>query len=272
MTGELLKIVDLKKYYPIRSGILSKHVGDVKAVLGVSLKIKKGETLGLVGRSGCGKTTLGKVVMRLEEPTAGQVLFEGRDVFSFDDFELGRYRRKVQMIFQNPQGALDPRMTVGDSICEALIIHGYGDDEERQGRVGELLEEVGLEAEHAFRYPHEFSGGQRQRVGIARALALRPSLIVADEPVSALDISIQAQILNLLKELQKKRDLSYLFIAHDMGVIRYMSDRVAVMEGGRIVEEGTVEEIFDSPQHPFTRTLLSAVPVPNPHERRLKKR
>ncbi len=269
MVGELLEIRNLKKYYPIRAGFLSKHVGDVKAVDGISLSIKPRETLGLVGESGCGKTTLGKVVLRLEEPTDGQVLFKGRDIFSFEGEELKRYRQEVQMIFQDPQASLDPRMPVGESVGEALLIHGVEDEDERLSRVDELLVEVGLEAEHASRYPHEFSGGQKQRIGIARALALKPSLIVADEPVSALDISIQAQILNLLAELQREYGLSYLFIAHNMGVIKYVSDRVAVMKAGRIVEEATVEGIFEAPQHSYTRSLLAAVPVPNPRLKRL---
>lgn len=269
LSGELLEIKDLKKYFPIRAGLLSQHIGDIKAVDGVSLAIKVGETLGLVGESGCGKTTLAKVVMRLEEPTTGQVLFKGRNIFSFVGEELSRYRRDVQMIFQDPQASLDPRMTIGESIGEALLIHGIEDEEERLRRVEELLLEVGLEAEHATRYPHEFSGGQKQRIGIARALALRPSIIVADEPVSALDISIQAQILNLLKDLQEQHRLSYLFVAHNMAVIKYMSDRVAVMKAGRIVEEASVDDVFESPQHEYTKSLLAAVPVPNPYAKRL---
>ncbi|MFQ5814946.1 MAG: ABC transporter ATP-binding protein [Candidatus Hydrothermarchaeaceae archaeon] len=269
MGGELLEIRNLKKYYPISAGLLSKHIGDVKAVDGVSLSIKPRETLGLVGESGCGKTTLGKMILRLEEPTDGQVLFKGRDILSFEGEELKRYREEVQMIFQDPQASLDPRMMVGESIGEAFLIHGVDDEDERVSRVEELLVEVGLEADHASRYPHEFSGGQKQRIGIARALALRPSLIVADEPVSALDISIQAQILNLLAELQREYGLSYLFIAHNMGVIKYVSDRVAVMQAGRIVEGATVKEVFEAPQHSYTRSLLAAVPVPNPRVKRL---
>jgi ABC-type oligopeptide transport system ATPase subunit len=266
--NRLLEIREIRKYYPIRSGFLSKHAGDLKAVDSVSLEINEGETLGLVGESGSGKTTLGKVIIRLEEPTEGEVLFRGRNIYSMEGDELKQYRREVQMIFQDPSASLDPRMTAGDSIGEALLIHGM-EEGNRLRRVGELLMEVGLLASDASRYPHEFSGGQKQRIGIARALALRPSLIIADEPVSALDISVQAQILNLLSELKRKHRLSLLFIAHNMGVIRYICDRVAVMKAGRIVETGSVEEVFTSPQHPYTKALLEAAPVPNPHVRRL---
>ncbi|MEE9594169.1 MAG: ATP-binding cassette domain-containing protein [Candidatus Hydrothermarchaeales archaeon] len=269
MGSDLLEIRNLKKYYPITEGFLSKHAGDVKAVDGVSLSIKAGETLGLVGESGCGKTTLGKVLLRLEEPTDGQVLFKGKDIFAFKGEDLKRYREEVQMIFQDPQASLDPRMPVGESIGEALIIHGVADEYVRLKRVKELLVEVGLEPDYASRYPHELSGGQKQRIGIARALALKPSLIVADEPVSALDISIQAQILNLLSDLQRQYGLSYLFIAHNMGVIKYVSDKVAVMKAGKIVEEASVEEIFEEAKHPYTKSLLNAVPVPNPKLKRL---
>lgn len=269
MNNKLLEIRDVKKYYPIRSGILSRHVNDLKAVDGVSLTIHQGETLGLVGESGCGKTTLGKVIIRLEEETEGQILFRGRNIFSLEGDGLKSFRKEVQMIFQDPSASLDPRMTAGDSIGEALLIHGMDDEGERIGRVEKLLTEVGLEAGDFSKYPHEFSGGQKQRIGIARALALRPSLIIADEPVSALDISIQAQILNLLTELKEEHNVSYLFIAHNMAVIRYLCDRVAVMKAGRIVEEGEVEEVFTAPQHPYTKALLEAAPVPNPHARRL---
>lgn len=269
MAGKLLEILDIRKYYPIHKGLLFKHTGDVRAVDGVSLTINEGETLGLVGESGCGKTTLGKLIVRLEEPSGGEMLFRGKNIFSFKGDELKLYRREVQMIFQDPQASLDPRMTAGDSIGEALLIHGMKDEKERSGRVEELLGEVGLEADHAFRYPHEFSGGQKQRIVIARALALRPSLIVADEPVSALDVSIQAQILNLMAQLRDEHNVSYLFIAHNMGVIRYMCDRVAVMKAGKIVEEGKVDEVLDSPRHPYTKSLLAAVPVLNPYAKRL---
>lgn len=267
--SKLLEIREMRKYYSIRTGLLSKHTGELKAVDGVSIAINEGETLGLVGESGCGKTTLGKVIIRLEEPTEGQLLFRGEDVLSLKGDNLKQYRREVQMVFQDPSASLDPRMTAGDSIGEALLIHGMEDEEERLRKVEELLEEVGLEAGDASRYPHEFSGGQKQRIGIARALALRPSLIIADEPVSALDISIQAQILNLLTELRDEYRVSYLFIAHNMAVVRYLCDRVAVMKAGRIVEEGKVEEIFTSPQNAYTKALLEAAPVPNPYARRL---
>ncbi len=267
--SRLMEIRDIRKYYPIRTGFLPKHTGELKAVDGVSIVINEGETLGLVGESGCGKTTLGKVIIRLEEPTEGQLLFRGRDVLSLKGDNLKQYRREVQMVFQDPSASLDQRMTAGDSIGEPLLIHGMEDEEERLRRVGELLEEVGLEAGDASRYPHEFSGGQKQRIGIARALALRPSLIIADEPVSALDISIQAQILNLLTELRDEYRVSYLFIAHNMAVVRYLCDRVAVMKAGKIVEEGRAEEIFTSPQNAYTKALLNAAPVPNPYARRL---
>jgi ABC-type oligopeptide transport system ATPase subunit len=269
LRNKLLEIREIRKYYMVRTGFLSRNVSDLKAVDGVSLGINEGETLGLVGESGSGKTTLGRVIIRLDEPTEGQVLFGGRNVFSLKGNDLKHYRREVQMIFQDPSASLDPRMTAGDSIGEALLIHGMEDEWERMRRVEELLNEVGLEASDYSKYPHEFSGGQKQRIGIARALALRPSLIIADEPVSALDISIQAQILNLLSELKSEHRLSLLFIAHNMGVIKYLCDRVAVMKDGRIVEEGSVEEVFTSPQHPYTKALLEAMPVPNPHARRL---
>ncbi len=267
--SKLLEIREVRKYYTIRSGFLSRRADELKAVNGVSLEINKGETLGLVGESGSGKTTLGKMIIRLEEPTQGEVLFRGSNIFSLKGNDLKHYRKQVQMIFQDPSASLDPRMTAGESIGEALLIYGMEDEEERMRRVVELLTEVGLEAGDASRYPHEFSGGQKQRVGIARALALRPGLIIADEPVSALDISVQAQILNLLSALKSEYKLSLLFIAHNMGVIRYLCDRVAVMKAGRIVEEGGVEEVFTSPQHPYTKALLAAAPVPNPHVRRL---
>jgi ABC-type oligopeptide transport system ATPase subunit len=269
LSCKLLEIRKLKKYYPVQRGFLSRHSDIVKAVDGISLDINEGETVGLVGESGCGKTTLGKVIIRLEEPFEGEVLFKGMNIISLKGNEMKKYCREVQMIFQDPSASLDPRMTVGDTVGEALLIHGLEDESERMKKVGKLLNEVGLEAGDYSRYPHEFSGGQRQRIGIARALALRPKLIIADEPVSALDISVQAQILNLLTELKEEYKMSYLFIAHNMAVIRYLCDRVAVMKAGRIVEEGEVEEIFEKPKHPYTKALLEAAPVLNPHTRRL---
>lgn len=268
MDGKLLEIRDLRKYYPITTGLLHRTIGEVKAVDGVSFEMREGETLGLVGESGSGKTTLGKLILRLEEPTSGNVYLEGEDIFAFHGQGLKKYREKVQMIFQDPLASLDPRMTIGESVGEALLIHGERDEAKRHERVVELLEMVGLEAEHASRYPHEFSGGQKQRIGIARALALSPKLVVADEPVSALDVSIQAQILNLMMDLKKRYNLAYLFIAHNLGVIRYISDRVAIMQAGKIVEILSVDEIFERSEHPYTKALLAAVPVPNPHRRR----
>ncbi|VVB96292.1 Trehalose/maltose import ATP-binding protein MalK [uncultured archaeon] len=269
LSEKLLEIRKLKKYYPVQTGFLSRHSDIIKAVDCISLDINEGETVGLVGESGCGKTTLGKVIIRLEEPAEGEVLFKGMNILSLKGGEMKKYRREVQMIFQDPSASLDPRMTVGNSIGEALLIHGMEDERKRMKRVEELLNEVGLEAGDYSRYPHEFSGGQKQRIGIARALALRPKLIIADEPVSALDISVQAQILNLLTELKEEYKMSYLFIAHNMAVIRYLCDRVAVMKAGKIVEEGEVEEIFEKPKHPYTKALLEAAPVLNPHVRRL---
>ena len=266
--GKLVEVRDLKKYYPLKAGMLRRHVGDVKAVDGVSLHIAEGEVLGLVGESGCGKSTMGRTILRLEEPTAGRVIFGGWDITHLGRKALKPLRREMQMVFQDPQSSLDPRMRVGDSVGEALLIQGVSDEEERWGRVEVLLERVGLEREHALRYPHEFSGGQKQRIGIARALAVTPRLIVADEPVSALDVSIQAQILNLLADLRLEFGLSYLFIAHDLSVIGHISDRIAVMYLGKLAEVALKANIFQEPLHPYTRALLSAVPIPNPHLRK----
>ncbi len=271
----LIQVTDLKKYFPVRKGVLRRHVGDVKAVDGVTFDIGHRETLSLVGESGCGKTTAGRSLLRLIEPTAGEALLRRRpedapiSLFDLGTREMRAMRRDLQIIFQDPFASLNPRVTVGNAIGEALSVHGVVHSRsEQEERVGELLTRVGLRASVANRYPHEFSGGQRQRIGIARALALRPSFIVCDEAVSALDVSIQAQVINLLKDLQAEFGLSYLFIAHDLSVVKYISDKIAVMYLGRIVEQGTTEEIFGNPKHPYTLALLSAVPHPKPQERR----
>jgi len=268
LNNKLVEVKDLKKYYPITGGLLSRHVGDVKAVDGVSFHIMEEESLGLVGESGCGKSTLGRTLLRLEEPTSGKILYKGNDITKLDKKGLKSLRKEIQMIFQDPQSSLDPRMTIGDSIGEALLIHGMRNEKERLELVQDLLERVGLDPSHATRYPHEFSGGQKQRIGIARALAVNPKLIVADEPVSALDVSIQAQILNLLMDLQDEGGLAYLFIAHDLSVIKHISDRIAVMYLGKIAELANKTDIFEHPLHPYTQALLSAIPIPNPHQRK----
>ena len=270
MTPKLLEIENLKKYYPVTAGLLSRHVADVKAVDGVSFHILEGETLGLVGESGCGKSTLGRVLLRLEEPTGGKILYHGKDITSWNKHQLKNLRKEAQMIFQDPQSSLDPRMTIGDSVEEALLVLGIQNEKERAARVGELLRRVGLEPEYATRYPHEMSGGQKQRIGIARALAVNPKLIVADEPVSALDVSVQAQILNLVMDLQRDFGIAYLFIAHDLAVIGQVSDRVAVMYLGQIVELADRNELFSHPLHPYTEALLASSAVPNPHLKRKK--
>ena len=269
-TGEtILEVKNLVKHFPITKGfIFQRQVGAVKAVDDVSFSIRQGETLGLVGESGCGKTTTGRVILRLMEATSGEARFEGQSIFKLSKEELRRMRRNMQIIFQDPYSSLNPRMTVGDIIGEPLEIHNLARGKEKVRRVQELLNVVGLSPYHANRYPHEFSGGQRQRIGIARALAVNPKLIICDEPVSALDVSIQAQVLNLLQELQKEFGLTYLFIAHDLSVVKHISDRIAVMYLGRIVEVAPTEEMFANPQHPYTEALLSAVPIPNPGMRR----
>ena len=264
----LLEVRDLKKWLPITGGILSRVVANVQAVDGVSFDILKGETLGLVGESGCGKTTTGRLILRLIEPTSGSVKFEGTDVLALRGEDMRRLRRQMQIIFQDPYASLNPRMTIGDIIGEPLEIHGVARGKEKEKRVSQLLERVGLRPAHARRFPHEFSGGQRQRIGIARALALNPKLIICDEPVSALDVSIQSQVLNLLKELQAEFGLTYLFIAHGLHVVKHVSDRVGVMYLGKIVEIADSKALFESPQHPYTEALLSAIPVPDPTAKR----
>jgi oligopeptide/dipeptide ABC transporter ATP-binding protein len=264
-TGELLLSVrDLKKYFPIKKGLFANTVGHVRAVDGVSFDVARGEVLGLVGESGCGKTTTGRVILRLIEATAGQVLFEGKDVLALGKRDLRAIRREMQIVFQDPYSSLNPRLTVGSMIEEALAIHKLASGAKAKERVAELLTLVGLSPAHARRYPHEFSGGQRQRIGVARALAVDPKLIIADEPVSALDVSIQAQILNLLKDLKKDLGLTYIFIAHDLAVVEHISDRVAVMYLGRIVEQAESRALYAEPRHPYTRALLSAIPVAEP--------
>ncbi len=264
----LLEVRDLKKYFPVRKGVFSRIAGWVKAVDNISFHVRPGETLGLVGESGCGKTTAGRTLLRLLEPTAGRVTFAGTDMMQMSGDDLRAVRRELQIIFQDPYSSLNPRMTIGSIIGEGLAIHRIGTKKERRDLVAETLEKVGLASTYINRYPHEFSGGQRQRIGIARALALNPKFIVCDEPVSALDVSIQAQIINLLMELKKKYAIAYLFIAHDLSVVEYISDRVAVMYLGEIVETAESGELYRNPLHPYTKALLQAVPVPDPARKR----
>lgn len=269
MTDALLEVNNLVKHFPITEGlIVSKQVGAVKAVDGVSFHIRRGETLGLVGESGCGKSTTGRLILRLIEPTSGEVHFEGRDVLGLNREDMRELRKDMQIIFQDPYASLNPRMTVAGIVGEPMEVHKIARGKEKEAKVQELLEVVGLSPYHAKRYPHEFSGGQRQRIGVARALAVNPKLIICDEPVSALDVSIQAQVINLLQELQEDLELTYLFIAHDLSVVKHISDRVAVMYLGKIVELAGKHELYDNPKHPYTEALLSAVPIPDPTKRR----
>jgi oligopeptide transport system ATP-binding protein len=271
--GEILRVDGLVKYFGTEQGLISSKLGKkVHAVDGVSFSVNEGETLGLVGESGCGKSTTGRCIIRLLEPTRGSVTFEGTDVLKLRGKGLQAYRREVQFIFQDPYASLNPRMTIGELVSEPLVVHGIGTKESRRARAKELLDVVGLNPEHINRYPHEFSGGQRQRIGIARSLALNPRLIICDEPVSALDVSIQAQVINLLDELQDEFGLTYVFIAHDLSVVRHISDRVAVMYLGKIVEIGDWKGLYDEPHHPYTQSLLSAVPVPDPVKQRSRER
>jgi oligopeptide transport system ATP-binding protein len=261
----LVSVRHLKKYFPIHKGtLMQRHVGDIKAVDDVSFDIYQGETLGLVGETGCGKTTVGRTMLRLYEPTSGNILFEDNDLAKVNESQMRKMRKHMQMIFQDPYASLNPRMTVGSIVAAPLDVHGVPDGKNKKGRIDELLQMVGLNPDFVNRYPHEFSGGQRQRIGIARALAVNPALIVCDEPISSLDVSIQAQVVNLLEELQDKLGLTYLFIAHDLSMVRHISDRIAVMYLGKIMELTDRDEIYLNPLHPYTQALMSAVPVPDP--------
>ena len=270
--GPLLELDGLKVYFPIKSGlVLDRHIGDIRAVDDVSLTIGRGETLGLVGESGCGKSTVGRAIVRLYKPTGGRIVFDGTDISQLNERELRPMRRRMQMVFQDPFASLNPRHSIGRIVGEPLRTHGLANRREASSRVSDLLRTVGLPQDAATRYPHEFSGGQRQRIGLARALALNPDFIVADEPVSALDVSIQAQIINLFEQLQDEFQLTYLFIAHDLAVVRHISDRIAVMYLGSIVEVSPADELYDNPLHPYTISLLSAVPIPDPVVERERK-
>jgi oligopeptide transport system ATP-binding protein len=271
--GVILHVEDLVKYFPIKKGILRRVVGHVHAVDGVSLEVKQGETLGLVGESGCGKSTLARTILKLVDPTSGKIVVNGRDITNFKRSQMRGIRRELQIVFQDPYASLNPRMTVSNIIGEPLKIHGIASGRaERIRRVEELLRTVGLSPEHANRFPHEFSGGQRQRIGVARALALNPQLLILDEPVSALDVSIRAQVVNLLESLQNEFALTYLFVAHDLSIVRHVSDRVAVMYLGKIVEVGSRDQVYDHPTHPYTQALLSAVPIESPQQRGIRRR
>lgn len=268
MAKVLLKVENLKKYFPIRHGMFARHIGDVKAVDDVSFELFEGETLGIVGESGCGKSTTGRAIMRLHEPTAGSITFDDVELTALNKEAMRKARRDIQMVFQDPYASLNPRHTIEKILEEPLIVHGIGNALERKKKVYEYLEIVGLSAYHAKRYPHQFSGGQRQRIGIARALMTNPKLIIADEPVSALDVSIQAQVLNLMQKLQDDLQLTYIFIAHDLGVVRHISDRVGVMYLGKMVELAESESLYNEPLHPYSQALLSAVPIPDPQYER----
>jgi oligopeptide/dipeptide ABC transporter ATP-binding protein len=264
----LLEVRNLKKYFPVKKGVFSKTVAHVRAVDDISFSLAPGETLGLVGESGCGKTTAGRSLLRLIEPTSGEIVYNGANLLALSPAEMRRYRKELQIIFQDPYSSLNPRMTVGAIVAEGLVVHGIGSKAERQEAVKDVLQRVGLDPGYINRYPHEFSGGQRQRIGVARALALNPKFIVCDEPVSALDVSVQSQVVNLLVELKEKYGIAYLFISHDLSVIQYISDRVAVMYLGEIVETARSADLYEKPLHPYTKALLSAVPVPDPERKR----
>lgn len=273
MSGEyILSVKNLKKYFPVRNGFFKKSTSNVKAVDGVSFDIKKGETLGLVGESGCGKTTCGRTIIKLYEPTDGEIIYDGVNIENFSEDLMLPYRKKMQIVFQDPYASLDPRMTVGDIVGESIDIHRLMKGNERKERIQYLLNVVGLNPDHINRYPHEFSGGQRQRIGIARALAVQPEFIVCDEPISALDVSIQAQVVNMLEDLQDNLGLTYLFIAHDLSMVKHISDRVGVMYLGNLVETAESNELYSHPVHPYTKALLSAIPIPDPDEASKRKR